>query len=730
MKKAVFMIMLLLAMATLVACSHEHVGGESCESSSICEICGKEYGEPLGHTYGYVPDKTTHAYRCTREGCTEVESRAAHSGGVATCTEAGFCTVCGAEYMDKLKHVYTGATCTELGTCVDCGESGGELLSHNYKGATCTILATCTVCGESGGELLSHNYEGATCSVLGVCTRCGGEGGRYLSHEYVGATCVKLGSCTMCGGEGGEYLSHSYEGATCTALGICETCGGEGGEYLPHDYAGATCVKLGNCTVCGGEGGKYSEVHSVPDGADACELCGVDYYSATLKFSLISGSEAYTVSGIGTCERDVIIVPDTYLGLPVIQISDYAFAFESDITEIRLPDSIVKIGKGAFDICTALVTVNIPDGITIIDNFTFAECASLSELEIPDSVTSIGASAFYGCTSLSKLNVPNAVTKIGESAFCGCKALTSLEIPSAIELIEISAFDDCTSLTYNTYEGLLYLGNSVDKYLVLIGRADDTVKSVTMHADTKIMLPRAFSETDIQSLTISEKLLYVPDEAFSMCTSLATPIIIPDSVKTIYYRAFYGCSSVPSLHIGKGVTAIDYTSFGAVGSLTSITVDAENTAYHSEDNCLIYTEQKLLLRGCKTSVIPSDGSVVYIGQIAFSKTAGMQLMIIPDAVVAIGYGAFSSCSDLEALVIGSGVEDIYTDACYGCEKLTSIYYMGTLADWKGVDLNESGMFVIGDNKVIREAELYCYSESEPTTKGNFWHYVDGVPTKW
>jgi hypothetical protein len=26
--------------------------------------------------------------------------------------------------------------------------------------------------------------------------------------------------------------------------------------------------------------------------------------------------------------------------------------------------------------------------------------------------------------------------------------------------------------------------------------------------------------------------------------------------------------------------------------------------------------------------------------------------------------------------------------------------------------------------------LYHYSESQPTTDGNYWHYVNGTPTIW
>ena len=45
------------------------------------------------------------------------------------------------------------------------------------------------------------------------------------------------------------------------------------------------------------------------------------------------------------------------------------------------------------------------------------------------------------------------------------------------------------------------------------------------------------------------------------------------------------------------------------------------------------------------------------------------------------------------------------------------------------DYNPNSMFRPVD-EFWYNAEKYIYSETEPTIGGNFWHWVDGVPTPW
>ena len=37
---------------------------------------------------------------------------------------------------------------------------------------------------------------------------------------------------------------------------------------------------------------------------------------------------------------------------------------------------------------------------------------------------------------------------------------------------------------------------------------------------------------------------------------------------------------------------------------------------------------------------------------------------------------------------------------------------------------------LGRNDEIKNATIYFYSETAPTEPGNYWRYVDGVPTPW
>ena len=78
---------------------------------------------------------------------------------------------------------------------------------------------------------------------------------------------------------------------------------------------------------------------------------------------------------------DSVIIPDTIEGLPVTAISSYAFS-ESQITSIKLPDSLEKIGDGAFIFCANMKNIEVPESVKYICENAFNSCTALESIEI------------------------------------------------------------------------------------------------------------------------------------------------------------------------------------------------------------------------------------------------------------------------------------------------------------------------------------------------------------
>jgi hypothetical protein len=92
-------------------------------------------------------------------------------------------------------------------------------------------------------------------------------------------------------------------------------------------------------------------------------------------------------------------------------------------------------------------------------------------------------------------------------------------------------------------------------------------------------------------------------------------------------------------------------------------------------------------------------------------------------VTELGYSAFRYCSNLTTLVIGSSVERLMYHVFDGYDNLTEVYDAGNESTWSQITMSP-------ENDIIKTVPRYDYSATQPTEAGNYWHYVDGVPTKW
>ena len=325
-------------------------------------------------------------------------------------------------------------------------------------------------------------------------------------------------------------------------------------------------------------------------------------------FNFNSSVDTCNITGLKDKTVSKIIVPDY-----VTSIGGSAFSDCSVLTSVIWnAENCTSAGSSLYSIfskCSKLINVTIGVNVKTIPSYAFMDCSGLASVTIGNRVTSIGGYAFYNCSGLTSVTIPNSVTSIGDSAFSGCSGLTSVTIPDSVTSIRDGAFSDCDNLKYNEYSNALYLGNKNNPYVALI-----KAKS-----------------TDITSCIISEKCKVIGDEAFENCSGL-TSVTIPDSVTSIGSGVFSYCSGIESLVVTTG-----------------------NKKYHSANNCIIETETKELIAGCKTSIIPSDGSVTSIGDSAFRGCSGLTSVTIPDSVTSIGSSAFSGCYKLVEVINKSGL---------------------------------------------------------------------------
>ena len=116
------------------------------------------------------------------------------------------------------------------------------------------------------------------------------------------------------------------------------------------------------------------------------------------------------------------------------------------------------------------------------------------------------------------------------------------------------------------------------------------------------------------------------------------------------------------------------------------------------------------------------------GNNAFARTA-ITSAVIPDGVTLIAGSTFSECQSLVYVVIPTSVERIEAYAFYCDYAFKTVFYKGTEEQWNSVDIVD-GEYSWLSNGSLADATIRFYSESEPTETGNYWHYVNGVPTEW
>ena len=154
---------------------------------------------------------------------------------------------------------------------------------------------------------------------------------------------------------------------------------------------------------------------------------------------------------------------------------------------------------------------------------------------------------------------------------------------------------------------------------------------------------------------------------FTDCKSL-TEVVISESTTTISH-AFWNCTSLTSIHLPSSVTELSGIAFEGCTNLTTLTVDENNPVYTAVGNCIIDKRTGTLVAGGVDAVIPSDGSVLIIGESAFYSRYTAESLVIPDSVTKIESKAFSDCRAIQSIVFSSAlISLLYCPRSHLCSR--------------------------------------------------------------
>lgn len=179
---------------------------------------------------------------------------------------------------------------------------------------------------------------------------------------------------------------------------------------------------------------------------------------------------------------------------------------------------------------TDITTCEINKNTKIIAGYAFAGCKNLNEIIIPDGVRSIGEGAFSDC-GLTSIILPENLTYLDNSAFSGCSDLTNVSVPDSLTYMGDFVFLGC-NLKYNEYKNGYYLGNDENPYVVLTAIKDKTVKTFTLHDNTKITDAYVFFNGNFTDIIIPDGLVLIIEPLGGVQPGTG----IYPSVRNVFYK--------------------------------------------------------------------------------------------------------------------------------------------------------------------------------------------------
>ena len=304
-----------------------------------------------------------------------------------------------------------------------------------------------------------------------------------LRSGYNGTLTVNGQSYTVENGRDAA-TGHSYVNLNIRAYALTSgtvTLGGvaEDGTVISGKYSLATYINGVVGTATDSTKALLAALSNYVSNASAYKI-EVDNMS---KYVFEKQGNSYVLVGISS-DLENLVVPQSFQGLYVTEIAPYAFAGNTLIKSLILPDTVKTVGVGAFKDCVNLTSVTLGAEVQVLGALCF-ENTAITELVIPDSVQAIGQGALKGCNALASITLPfvgayrsgtnnflgiifgaptyvanvdyvpaslknvtlsDGCTSVPAYSFFGCSGINEVVLGKGVSVIGISAFQGCSSL--------------------------------------------------------------------------------------------------------------------------------------------------------------------------------------------------------------------------------------------------------------------------------------------
>lgn len=246
----------------------------------------------------------------------------------------------------------------------------------------------------------------------------------------------------------------------------------------------------------------------------------------------------------------------------------------SKLGYITIPYGIVSVGANAFADCTGLYSVTFTE-VTVkrIESRAFMNCTQLDNGNyalLPSSVTFIGSSAFNGCTSLKWGGV--SADTIGFAAFAH-SGTESVSIGRNVKSIGDRAFGGCRNLKSITVSESNPIYDSRDNCNALIETATNTLltgcqTTIIPESVTSIAWYAFYNCIGLSSITFPDNIT-IGSHAFAYCDGLEE-ITFPKGSTDIAGGVFRWCKNLTTVTFPSTVTSINYAAFEDNSNLTKV----------------------------------------------------------------------------------------------------------------------------------------------------------------